>query len=86
MKPAKEMTVTLTLIDEALGMMPANPEVHETYIASKAPDAKTIEEEVAAVGAAETTRQATQSKGIEQRGKVMRSNGEAENGEAMIWR
>lgn len=53
MKPAKEMTVTLTLIDEALGMMPANPEVHETYIASKAPDAKTIEEEVAAVGAAE---------------------------------
>ena len=42
MKPAKEMTVTLTLTDEALGMMPANPEVHETYIASKAPDAKTI--------------------------------------------
>ena len=37
MKPAKEMTVTLTLIDEALGMMPANPEIHEIYIASKVP-------------------------------------------------
>lgn len=49
----KQLKVRLTLIDEALGMMPANTEIHETYIASKAPDAPSIEEEVAAVGAAE---------------------------------
>lgn len=49
----KDMKVRITLTDEALGMMPANPEIHETYIASKAPDAPSIEEEVAAVGTEE---------------------------------
>lgn len=49
----KELNVKLTLIDEALGMMPADPEIHETYIASKAPDAPSVEEEIAAVGQAE---------------------------------
>ena len=49
----KELKVKLTLTEEALGMMPANTELHETYIASKAPDAQSIEEEIAAVGAAE---------------------------------
>ena len=46
----KEMKVKLCLLDEALGMMPADKELHETYIASKAPDAPSIDEEVAAVG------------------------------------
>lgn len=45
-----EIKVKLTLTEEALGMMPTDKELHETYIASKAPDAATIEEEVAAVG------------------------------------
>lgn len=48
-----EMKVRLTLTEEALGMMPANKELHETYIASKAPDAPKIEEEIAAVGVGE---------------------------------
>lgn len=45
-----EIKVRLTLTDEALGMMPTDKEIHETYIASKSPDAATIEDEVAAVG------------------------------------
>lgn len=45
-----EIKVKLTLTEEALGMMPTDKEIHETYIASKSPDAKTIEEEVAAIG------------------------------------
>lgn len=46
----KLMKVRLTLTEEALGMMPTDKEIHETYIASNAPDAPSIEEEVAAVG------------------------------------
>lgn len=49
----KEIKIRLTLTEEALGMMPADTNIHETYIASNAPDAKSIEEEVAAVGVAE---------------------------------
>ena len=48
-----EMKIKVTLTEEALGMMPNNKEIHETYIASKAPDAATISEEVAAVGVEE---------------------------------
>ena len=46
----KKMKVRVTLIDEMLGTAPANPEVYRNYIASKAPDAKSIEEEIAALG------------------------------------
>jgi hypothetical protein len=49
------MRVRLTLIDEILGTAAADPKIHETYIASKAPDAKNIEEEVAAIGAEAVT-------------------------------
>lgn len=49
----KLMRVRLTLTEEALGMMPTDKEIHETYIASNAPDAPSIEEEVAAVGVEE---------------------------------
>lgn len=45
-----EMNVRITLIEDALGMMPANKEIHETYIASKAPDAPKIQEEIEAIG------------------------------------
>ena len=46
----KEMKVRLTLTEEALGMMPTDKELHETYIASKAPDAPSIAEEIESVG------------------------------------
>lgn len=49
----KELKVKVTFTDEALGMMPADPNIHEQYIASKSPDAATIEDEVAAVGVEE---------------------------------
>ena len=45
-----EIKVRLTFTEEALGMMPADKEIHETYIASNAPDAPSMEEEIAAVG------------------------------------
>lgn len=46
-----EIKVRLTLREELLGTSSANPEIHETFIAAKAPDAITREEEVAAIGA-----------------------------------
>ena len=49
----KTMKVRLNLTEEALGMMPTSKEVHEEFIASKAPDAPSIEEEVEAVGVEE---------------------------------
>ncbi len=49
----KEIKVRLTFTEEVLGTASANPEIHEEFIASKSPDAKTIEEEVAAVGVEE---------------------------------
>ena len=45
------MHVKITFIDSVLGTASGNPEVHSDYIASKAPDAKSMEEEVAAIGA-----------------------------------
>lgn len=49
----KELHVKITLTEEALGMMPKDPDIHEQYIASHAPDAPSIDEEVAAVGTEE---------------------------------
>ena len=46
----KKIKVRLTFIDELLGMMPNSKELYREYIASKSPDATTIEDEVAAVG------------------------------------
>jgi len=46
----KEFKVRLTLLEDALGMTPADPKIHEEYIASKAPDAQSIEEEVESMG------------------------------------
>lgn len=47
---ALKLRVRLTITEEALGTSPANKELHRDYIASKAPDAKSMEEEVAALG------------------------------------
>lgn len=49
----KEIKVKITFIEELLGTASANPEVHAEFIASKAPDAKSTEEEVAAIGVEE---------------------------------
>lgn len=49
----KELKVKLTFTEEMLGTASSDPKIHEEFIASKAPDAKTIEEEVAAVGVEE---------------------------------
>ena len=46
----KTMKVRVTYIDELLGTASANPEIHSEFIASKAPDAKSREEEIAAIG------------------------------------
>ena len=45
--------VKVTMFEEILGTASANPEIHEEFIASKAPDAPSREEEVAAIGAEE---------------------------------
>ena len=43
--------VRLTLVDGLLGTAPLNEEIYRDFIGSKAPDAATAEEEVAALGA-----------------------------------
>lgn len=47
----KTLKVKITFTEDVLGTSSANEELHETYIASKAPDAAKIEEEIAALGA-----------------------------------
>lgn len=44
------MKIKLTFIEELLGTASANPEIYREFIASKSPNAATIEDEVAAVG------------------------------------
>ena len=46
----KEMKVRVTLLEDILGTLPGDPEIYKTYIASKAPDAATKEQEVADFG------------------------------------
>lgn len=46
----KELKVKITFFEELLGTASSDPEIHEEFIASKAPDALSVEEEVAAVG------------------------------------
>lgn len=45
-----EMKVRITFFEEVLGTASANPDLHREYIASKAPNAESIEEEVASIG------------------------------------
>jgi hypothetical protein len=44
------MKIVITLTEELLGTASSNPEIHGEFIASKAPDAKSAEEEIAAIG------------------------------------
>ena len=46
----KTMKVKVTLLEEMLGTASANPEIHDEFIASNAPDAPSREEEIAALG------------------------------------
>lgn len=47
----KTIKVKITFIEPVLGTWPANPNVAREFIASKSPDASTIEDEVATLGA-----------------------------------
>lgn len=49
----KEMRIRITFTEPVLGTRPADPEIHSRFVASKAPDAKTMAEEVEALGAQE---------------------------------
>jgi hypothetical protein len=46
----KEMKVRVTLLEELLGTASNNKDIHSEFIASKAPDAKSREEEIEAIG------------------------------------
>ena len=46
----KKIKVRLTFTEEILGTASNDKEIHSTFIASKAPDAMSLEEEVAAIG------------------------------------
>lgn len=45
-----ELKVRMTFMEEVLGTAPNNPDLHGTYIASKAPNAVSVEEEIDALG------------------------------------
>lgn len=47
----KKIKVRITFIEAVLGTWPSNQNIAREFIASKSPDANTIEDEVAALGA-----------------------------------
>lgn len=49
----QEMKIRVTFTEPVLGTRPSDPEIHEHYVASKAPDAKSRAEEIAAHGVQE---------------------------------
>lgn len=52
------MKIKITLTEKMLGTASSNPDIHREFIASKAPNAQTQEEEVAAIGADAATEKA----------------------------
>lgn len=46
----KDIKVKITFTEEVLGTSPIDKEIYKTYVASKAPDAKSMKEEVEAFG------------------------------------
>lgn len=52
------MKVKITFTEPVLGTWPSNPRIAEDYIASKAPDATTMEEEIKALGLEEVQNKA----------------------------
>lgn len=55
----KEITVKITFTEEVLGTAPNDEEIYANYIASKAPDAMSTADEVAAIGIEEVTEKGT---------------------------
>jgi hypothetical protein len=51
----KDIHVKITFIEEVLGTSPSDPQIFEQYVASNAPDAPKLKEEVAAIGASGVT-------------------------------
>ena len=47
----KEINVKLTFIEPILGTSPANEDIYREFIGNKAPDASSVDDEVAAIGA-----------------------------------
>lgn len=68
-----EIKVRLTFTEELLGTASNNPDIHSEFIASKAPDAMSLKEEVAAVGVEE----------VEEKSKTVFSKDE--NGNPFLW-
>lgn len=68
----KTLKATITFLEEVLGTG-ADPEVHKEFIAAHAPDAPSLEEEVAAVGAA----------AVEEKGRTRFAR--TEDGTPMLW-
>lgn len=58
-KGCAELKARLTFTEEVLGTASSDPNIHDGYIASLAPDAQSREEEVAALGAADMIAKAT---------------------------
>lgn len=46
----KELTVRITLMEEMLGTAPSDKEIYESYIASNAPDGKSVQDEIESLG------------------------------------
>ena len=67
------MKVRITFTEPVLGTKPSDPEIHSTYVASKAPDAKSIAEEVAAHGV----------EAVEEKGKTIFDK--MEDGTPYLW-
>ena len=49
----KELKIKVTFITPVLGSQPADPEIYSKFIAANAPDAKTMKEEIEAMGKTE---------------------------------
>ena len=58
LESGKVIKVRLTFIEELLGTCSANPEIHAEFIASKAPDAPKLPEEIEAIGVEGVTEKA----------------------------
>lgn len=68
----KSIKVRIIFTEELLGTASNNPDIHSDFIASKAPDAPSTQEEIAAIGADE----------VEEKGMTVFPK---ENGEPFVW-
>ena len=69
----KTLNIRITLTEEMLGTASGNPEIHDEFIASNAPDAPSREEEIAALGV----------EAVAEKGKTIFPRGE--DGRPIVW-